>query len=507
MMKQLIYLLMWICLVTSCYEDKGNYIYTELEEIEISELNSEYSVVYMKDRLQIVPKISISNPDADLEYRWTFQKDAEEIATTVALDTFMNWSPNVYNLILRVKNKNTGYAVYKTIKVTVNTEFSIGWYVLKDNGSVADLDLYTDTILIPNVIQLVNGTPAEGKGEKISYISKHDVFDFEENKYTDKKVIFVLTDRDINGIDAVTAHRWRKFDDLFFEVPTVISPNCLMESALDAYLINDGKVRAMGLSSQTNGKFGTIKHVDGDYQSYNLSKYTYCDNFKYGAMVYDTVSCTFYTASSRQEYLTSLTDGSETEMSCRNTNKRLLYMGNRTLINGSHAYAVFQDKTDPKLKIMSKMKIIGASGFNISGLEITNDTLEVGTPEFNAQLYTMSFSEEVMYFAANQQIYSKNFAGDGKNGVVSLEYTIPTGEKVTFIKSIYLNKMGYNYFVIGTEINNTYKIRFFEKRTAGHLNPNPVMTLPRENESGSGRASDVIYVHPKIGIWDYIPTY
>lgn len=379
--------------------------------------------------------------------------------------------------------------------------------MLKDNGTVADLDLYTDSKVIPNVIQRVNGSPLQGRGEKISFFNDHDVFDADNNTYSGKAVIFCVTDKDINGIDAVTAYRWRMFEDLFIEQPARRKPGVMLEGQA-AFLINDGKVYPLELSSTSNGKFGTRRHLNGDYDNYQLSKYTYCDWFKYDLVVYDTVSCSFYTASARQNYMSVPEDGADSEMSGQNTNKRLLYLGSKTLMMGTHAYAVFQDKSDPNVKMISKIKII-ASGLFIKGLQFSNDTLEVNSPAWNAECYTMSHSEEVMYFVANGELYSQNVTG--KKGKPTSEFKIPAGEKATFIKSQYINKKDFvyngNYLILGTEINGTYKIRCFEKTTAGHLNSVPELELPREGERAEGRASDVIFIHPSLRGLTYMPSY
>lgn len=167
----------------------------------------------------------------------------------------------------------------------------------------------------------------------------------------------------------------------------------MMTEGQSCSLINDGKVYALSTSSQTNGKFGTRKSLNGDYENYQLSKYVYCDWFKYDLLVYDTKSCSFCTSSDRQNYMSIPEDGEDSEMSGQNTNKELLYLGSKTLMMGTHAYAVLQDKADPDLKMISKIKIIVRANFFISGLEFSNDTLEVNSPAWKAERYTMSHSE------------------------------------------------------------------------------------------------------------------
>lgn len=48
----------WV--VVSCYDDKGSYDYTEVNEIVIDELGDGYSMIFKKDTLKIKPKLLFS---------------------------------------------------------------------------------------------------------------------------------------------------------------------------------------------------------------------------------------------------------------------------------------------------------------------------------------------------------------------------------------------------------------------------------------------------------------
>lgn len=52
-----------------------------------------------------------------------------------------------------------------------------------------------------------------------------------------------------------------------------------------------------------------------------------------------------------------------------------------------------------------------------------------------------------------------------------------------------------------------YKIRFFAKLSGGNIVPHPEVILPREGESASGHAGDVLYVSPKMYDNSYIHTF
>ena len=499
-------LLLSFVLLVGCAEDDGNYTYSPLETIEVANIEREQTKIFMRDRLQIRPEIKTSDPNADLEGTWSFDR-GEVISKSIDLDTLIDWNPGDYSLLFSLKNKRTGYTVYYPVRLRVDTEFSTGWYVFKDNGEVADLDLYREGKMIPNVISMVNGDGMKGKAEKISYFIRHKVFDPEANSYAAKKMLFLITDKDINGIDALTAYRWRKFEDVFFEAPKVRKPNFMVEGWMGVYMANDGKVYPLGISGATSGKFLNKRNLDGDYDNYQVSKYACHEAMKRDILVFDTIRSSFYSATFLQDNLELIKDAPGSDMSCCSNNKRLLYMGQNKNYQSSYYYAVFQDKTDPAIKVMSKIKLMD-SPFTprTVTLKIFNDTLPVGSPAYNAVCYTVSHTEEVMYFATEDGLYSKNVGGEGKGGVVNLEYSIPAGEKATLVKSLFMQQFGINYVVLATVSNGSYKVRMFEKTTAGHLNPLPVLELPRSGERMEGRVGDVIYVDQHF-TGSYIPGY
>ena len=47
-------MLAFSCVVVSCYDDKGSYDYTEVNEIVIDELGDGYSMIFKKDTLKAI---------------------------------------------------------------------------------------------------------------------------------------------------------------------------------------------------------------------------------------------------------------------------------------------------------------------------------------------------------------------------------------------------------------------------------------------------------------------
>ncbi|MNT56017.1 hypothetical protein D3C72_1932950 [compost metagenome] len=150
MKKINIYILLLGCLsILACSKDKSNYDYSEAEHIEIEGIEAKYAVISLKDTLKISPTAK-SNKDGELEYRWGFyetnvqgrSEPLDTIARSQNLRYFITEDAKDWIAVCIVKNKKTGYSQYKTATVTVSTQFTRGWYVLKDDGNNSDLDLY-----------------------------------------------------------------------------------------------------------------------------------------------------------------------------------------------------------------------------------------------------------------------------------------------------------------------------------------------------------------------------
>ena len=82
--------------LASCYDDKGNYEYHELEEVNIDTtglgIQAEYAIMRY-DTLRIAPniyfegKLVIDEEDAPLDYMWTIFSATTGVGTNLVIDT------------------------------------------------------------------------------------------------------------------------------------------------------------------------------------------------------------------------------------------------------------------------------------------------------------------------------------------------------------------------------------------------------------------------------------
>lgn len=128
-------------LLPACYGDKGNYDYTELDEVAIA-MDDAYSVL-IRDTLSIVPDLSGRgfSPDA-YDYEWKVYETAGTDTPVVIgsernLDYYVSLVPGMYKLAFTVKGKDAGYFYRRISDLEVKTTTSRGWLALcSDNGRV-----------------------------------------------------------------------------------------------------------------------------------------------------------------------------------------------------------------------------------------------------------------------------------------------------------------------------------------------------------------------------------
>lgn len=131
-LKYILFALVIAVLQFSCYEDKGNYDYKDLNNIDIDFGDMETSVV-LGDVLKIEPNFTfaLGTESTDLSYLWTVgnRKISEQRNLEWTADTIMTYG----NLELRVLDKSTGVTYLRESSITVKSPYaSKGWIILSE---------------------------------------------------------------------------------------------------------------------------------------------------------------------------------------------------------------------------------------------------------------------------------------------------------------------------------------------------------------------------------------
>lgn len=497
--------LLWLA---SCTKDKGNYDYVGKEIISITGVESYYSRITPTERLVIEPVVT-SNKDAEFEYFWGMIKTNgsgsvsvfDTLTKTKNLNYLVEDRAKDWVLIFSAKNKKTGYA--NLIKVTLNvaTEFTKGWYVIKDEAGQTDADLFfTPQTIVPgtakneNIYSVINGKKLEGKAIMFNFFD-----DYKTNVtgvLASTRTLFMVSDKDMSAVDISTLKEIRGFNSIFVGAPAVKAPAAVLnEPFIAEYIINDGQLHGLSTINANIGQFGGRKLKDNDNTPYHLSKYyiTYLQ----APFFFDEMSSSFVTAVGGNTFLTAVSDHADTQLKANNNNKKLIYMGLKTQ-SPLLGYAIFQDKTNLALKTLTE--VIPAK----TGFRMNNDVLSPTDKIYNGTNFAVIYQDESMiYFSVGREIWSRNLA----NKFEQLQYTVPAGEEVTFIKHRKYTGSGvqapytYNYVMVGTKSGGNYKVRMFTK-SSGNLNAQPAFIL-----EGKGNAADAIFISPAIGGTTYPSTF
>lgn len=508
-MKKYLAIIGLALLMTSCLKDETVYEFAEHEEITVTGIEDRYTVVSNVDHITLSPTVSSTDPNAEFEYMWGIYETnvqgsapvLDTLAWTQDIDQLVRRAAKDWVLVYRVTNTNTGYSKYVNTTISVVTLYTRGWYVAKTESGQTDLDLFlTPESIMPddkidNVFSAVNGRKLNGHAGLLTFFSSYKSNVVNPAQFGNTRSLFVVTDQDVSVVNINDLKEIRDFNSVYFQPPAVKQPKFVFIGPQAYYFNNGGKLSSIYNMSSNTGQFGVNKLVNQDNDAYNLSKYALTNYITGAPYFFEEISSTFFNADATGTYLINVNDATDTEMPARSNNKTVLWMGAKVYYPLS-GYAVFQDKSDPSLKILSAITPSN------SAFKMVNDTLSVSDRLYHAERYALLDGDESMlYFSVGNEVWSRNLA----NGFEQLQHTIPSGEEITFMRHRKASgnpaAYAYNYVMIGTKAGNNYKVRMFTK-TSGNLSASPEFVL-----EGAGEVGDVMYIAPNISENTYLNTY
>lgn len=143
--------------LSACLEDKGNYIYQDINEVSVSDIDKSkfYNRIAFVERLTIDPSISntLGNfNENNYEYTWKLIpmgkdfRDVEEgedfvVCKTKKIDIFVTHEPGDYQGFFIVKDKSTEVSWYTQFNLRVKSITSEGWLVLCQKQGQPRMDI------------------------------------------------------------------------------------------------------------------------------------------------------------------------------------------------------------------------------------------------------------------------------------------------------------------------------------------------------------------------------
>lgn len=499
----------------SCYDDKGNYDYTELTKTEIKGIQTEYSKISFKDTLYINPEITPATEE--YEYLWTLNTAYEQMPAVGGFETdtisqeknlaySVDLPKGIYDVTLKVTNKATGHAIFHQTSLVAQTEFSLGFYVLKEQDGHTDVDLHLpDGGIAEQLITKSTGHAMAGSPRSLGMIFQY-CFMNEEGEYEAPSALSVCTDQDVQIFNLQDMGVMFSYQTMFFgEVPTgetpyYVYPNC--------YGIAYASDKGMYFNSQyapsqmfSAGKFGYSIPVsdakstchpnpniiyDGIESSGGGNTYLY-DELNHRFLAFDFNGAYKVFDEKNAESLTGIASPNEIPETYE-----LLFFG-RNAIGATHqGYALFRDKSSGKRYLYT---LTFATDFTYPN-PITAITEIPSSFDMNqASLYAMNEENaRLIYFVANNQVYLYDI-DQQKETPVSAE-RLADGE-ITYLSNRYWNQAddkdnNFNHLCIGTYKNGEYQICLYNM--LGGLPKG----APERILKGSGKAVKVQFSSPKM---------
>ncbi len=450
-MKKYLYIFITL-LVSSCFVDKGNYSYKDVNEIiiDVSTIPLEYNVSQF-EKLTIVPKIKFSQniiAEENLEYKWTIfntyyaSSYAEVIGNEKIFDKTITQQSSAtnYALVLDVKDKKTGIAAQQRFTVWVNSEVISGLVVVHSLDGKSDLDYIATTNAVPNITEnrhmrnvfsLINKTKMNGNAKFVAGARK-------SNSVINS--VYIGTDNELYKVKGKTFELEFTFGDKMFTiVPAIKKPQAFEIGGTYAnyqFLINNGKVHSISNQSAWETTFSyallpntsTLNSSEVDLAPYVYIPETFPSTTRFGGVFYDKLGQRFvimpYTTSPTAT-LTKFNDQINSIFNLNNIGKEILYFEKGF---NNYGYAIFKDNA-------SADRWLYIANFNVamnSNMAVAMYNMTTLPEIASAKFYSTGNRGNVLLYATNKDIYTYDYSGS--NTATKINNPFAANEEITCMK-------------------------------------------------------------------------
>lgn len=485
-----IFLIIVSACFSSCFEDKGNYDYSEKIVIVPHGLDSTYS----RNTLETL-QINITPEPANLNYETCWLVYSKGVQGTPPMDTIgtelnLNYKIGLpageYRLIHSIKDVETGIGSICEVPLNIKTKLSEGWWILKDKDNVTDIDHFFNGVLSTDVVSTMNdGYPLRGKAMDLNYYSK--LSELEAGKISKKAVLFVLSEEDMVAVTLADGKILRNFDELFFTIPKGKKPGKITtEWSTGCFLVNDGGVHSLDESATNQGLF--LGRKSGNF---NISP-KFIRNVASLPLFFDNTSKSFCSSQIKSLKVEPLKDNVGVPIGSKplpvtNTGCELMMMGGTGFKSGkvSSIYALLK-KSEDIYYLRTFRPEVQSSYANPS---LKQDTLDSSFKITKADIRATNMKNPYIYFAKGNEIYA--YSVTYKTETLQ-KLNIPANEKITYMEHIIYEPgrdidIWFDCMVVATESNGKYKVYLY-KVSGGDLKPSDEPVI-----SGDGSVKEVIY--------------
>lgn len=467
----------------SCFEDKGNYDYIELDEVtietELEGIQSTYALTKF-DSLTIEPNVYFNGELVNgneskypLTYEWTIYNSMTGGGTSTAVTAlgneikFNNAIPvgeGQWTLRLVVQNTQTLIKAYATFGLQVSESLSDGmliFYESKDEPGTSDVGLIINAMVKKNyastekcfvdLYKNANGTHIEGEPIHIMHSASRSIMGADGGY----KEVMMTTTKDFVGVGYASFEKQLSVENLFWMVP---------ETVENAYFTgHPGRGESVIISNKPYhadyrivGEEGTFFGVpyEGDYGKLAMW-IPVMQHTNYDVICYDQDNQCFLCApygviklSAFTPDMTQVTDPDTHEFAFDINNVGLEMLYSDYGFN-QYEYSVMRDnQTDSMWLLVSNFATT-----NISSPFIAVDKIDINNSPKVGKMTSMTcgYNGQIMFYGAENSVYLLKY----NTGKAAQEfYKFPSNEKVTCVRS---HKFYYGS-IEGAAMMNAHKI-------------------------------------------------
>jgi hypothetical protein len=507
-MKKILYYILALTVVAGCYKDESSDRYDPIGAIQINGVEEEYNLIMLVDALKITPEVTSTSPDDKVdgfEYLWTYYShtdynNASAAGTATPVDTIaqtkdITWDitlkPGDYTIWFRITNPANGYTVYRAITLNVSTEFSNGFYFLKETaGGDTELDFHKPNgaggwITMPDMLNMRLGAPIAGAPTSLGIFASYPYINKENGQPENGAVLVPMGGKDLKVLSLEDLSLVYDHNDIFFsgEAPDhkPLRAFYLSMFGIPVFIFDDGAYAA-GFDSRT-GKVGypeapaggcSLSHgmmADDDGSSFPIEFLQFFDELN-GQLVYYSYEGTLVSLSG------------DNNISPTGITHRPLFMG-------SSGWCVFENPgfADRYLYLLNGDFLMSATTEPI--LEIRPISASEA-PNFNsAELYgAHKTNKQFLYGSTGDKLYMYNTGSDAEKQLTLSGFG--AGEQITMIT----HKPGVHnpanrddtagFLFIATHAGGHYKVYMY-KVTGGEPDGEPFVI------EGTGKVVDMQY--------------
>lgn len=528
MIKQHIFnamsLLVGVFALTSCFSDDSTLGTKEVGDITVSGLEESYTcTAYVGEHLKITPTVDAGYDESDMQYQWILLDgktgDTDDNGNTIEptvigteknLDYEVAIAPGTYQIRFIAEAKSNSYKSYSAMTLTVQTNFTEGFYILKETADGnTDLDMlaYNDD-LAEDIIAQVDGVSLQGEPLSLSVMYNSWYINPDNDEMEGINTVNVVTKDGQFCVKRATDMK-TIFDrsSLLYEgtMSSSEKPYTFLSymggmSGGQAYLSSEG-VRTSSMSggyysSASSGQFGLAATEAGG------SQFITHDIPSYGGLVYwdETSHSIFVTDYNLYRSSLIYDDYTGEELTQNLSGFDCLHIGYNYVNYDGAATIILHDNATSKRYLYTTTSSF--FGIYLGSYKPIDSSLHMAKA---TAFCTNGISAKYIYCVDDGKLYACLFDEDELTERQLSPQGIGSGETITYVGNQFWNSVfvgtPFDYLIVGTQKGNEYTIYMYET-VGGAPDGDPIKTI-----HGTGTVKSVRYLCSSFSSSDWLFSY